>query len=150
MKYFFEDKDQQDQLRKILESWLGTPHRHHCGVKGLGVDCIHLVVKTLEEMGILRWRKNLVPDYPPDWHIHNTRELLKEGLEKEVRGEWVDLGSLMNGDIVLSHFGKAASHSGIFFDGFIYQSLDHIGVRKIDVNDQWMRKHMKFAYRILA
>jgi cell wall-associated NlpC family hydrolase len=150
MKYFFEDKDRQEKLKRIMDEWVGTPHRHHCGVKGLGTDCIYFVVRVLEEMKILRWRKNLVPDYPPDWHMHNTRELLKEGLEREIRGEWVDRGSLMNGDIVLSHFGKAASHSGIYLDGSIYQSLDRIGVRKIDASDRWMRKHMKFAYRILA
>jgi len=149
MKYYFEDVEQQDKLRRILEEWIGTPHRHHCGVKGLGTDCIYFVARVLEEIGILKWRKDLVPDYPPDWHMHNTRELLKEHLEKEIRGEWVDLNVLTNGDITLSYFGKASSHAGIYMDGFIYQSLDHIGVRKIGASDRWIKKNMRFAYRIL-
>jgi len=155
MKYYFEEKERQDKLRGILESWLNTPHRHHVGVKGLGTDCIHFICRVFEEMGLMRWRKNLVPDYPPDWHIHNTREMLKEGLDREFRGEWIDLetfrnGDKIDGDIILCHFGKAASHSGIYMDDLIYQALDHTGVRKICFTDPYMQKHMKFVFRLLS
>jgi cell wall-associated NlpC family hydrolase len=159
MSYYFESKEKQDRLREILESWLGTPHRHHVGVKRLGTDCIHFVCRVFEEMGLIKWRKNFMPDYPADWHIHNTRELLREGLEREFKGElfkrdeqkiWIDFDGPMNGDIILCHFGKAASHSGIYMDGLIYQALDQIGVRKISFNDPYMQKHMKFIFRILS
>lgn len=155
-EYFFSDTEKQSELKRILDEWLGTPFRHHCGVKRLGCDCIHFVCRVLEEMGILKWRRSLIPDYPRDWHLHNTRELLCEGIERELNVEKLSrydsqprLENLMNGDILCSHYGKAASHAGFYFDGYVYQSLDDIGVRKIAFSDRVFRRQIKFAYRIL-
>lgn len=147
--YYFEDIERQKKLKISLDEWLGTPFRHHCGVKGFGCDCIYFVACILEEMNLLILTKKTIPDYPKDWHLHNTRELLEEGLFKTLNIEKVDLDSLSNGDIILSHFGRAASHAGIYFDGYVYQALNDIGVRKINFNDKKFRKRMRFAYRIL-
>lgn len=147
-KYFFEDEEKVAELGRRLEEWRGTPYRHHCGVKGLGADCIHFVCRVLEEMGIIKWRKNLVPDYPRDWHLHNTRELLMENLIKEVPGEKVGLDDLRDGDIILSHYGQAASHAGIYYQGYVWQALDGVGVIKIHISDRAAKRQMKYAYRI--
>lgn len=147
--YYFDDIEKQKLLKDILDDWLGTPFRHFCGVKGLGCDCIHFVARVLEETGVLTWHKNMILSYPKDWHVHNTRELLVEGIEKNISSEKVGLSGLMNGDIILSYCGKAASHAGFYFDGHVYQSLTRIGVCKISFNDRKFRKRMKFAYRIL-
>jgi len=150
MKYLFESIESQVRLKAILDSWLDppTPYRHRCGVKGLGCDCIHFVAKTLVELGILKWKKDLIPDYARDWHMHDTRELLKEHIERRLYGQWIPLLNFENGDILLFHFGKAASHAGIYFDGYVYQAIDDIGVKKISADDHFFRKHMKFNYRI--
>lgn len=145
--YYFEDIEKQKDLKKILDEWLHTPFRHKCGVKGLGCDCIHFAVRVYEELGILT--NVVIPDYPKDWHLHNTRELLEEETIKNLNAEKINLFNLMNGDIIYSHFGKAASHAGIYFDGYVYQALNDIGVRKINFNDKKFRKRMRFAYRIL-
>jgi hypothetical protein len=136
-------------LKKVLDEWLDTPFRHHCGVKGLGCDCIHFVACVLEEMNLLTLTKKTIPDYPKDWHLHNTRELLEEGIIKNLNVEKINLSNPVNGDLICSHFGKAASHAGIYFDGYIYQALNNIGVRRINFNDKNFRKRMQFAYRIL-
>jgi cell wall-associated NlpC family hydrolase len=149
-KYYFDDAEKVAELGRILETWLGTPHRHHCGVKGLGADCIHFVGRVLEETGVGKWRKNLVPDYPRDWHLHNTRELLMERLIKEVPGEMVNLDDLKDGDIILSHYGQASSHAAIYYQDYVWQVLDNIGVVKINISDRWARRHMKYAYRIFT
>ena len=151
MKYYFEDVKEQERLKVILESWLDppTPFRHHCGIKGLGTDCIHFVARVYEEVGVLKWRKGLVEEYPRDWHLHNTRERLSEAIEQELNIKKIELSQLMNGDIVLSHYGKAASHAAIFFDGYIYQAIDRIGVRKIRIEDRFFGGQMKYAYRII-
>ena len=148
-KYYFEDEEKGAELGQRLAEWLGTPYRHHCGVKSLGTDCIHFVCRVLEEMGILKWRKNLVPNYPRDWHLHNTRELLMENLIKEVPGESKPRNDLRDGDIILSHYGQAASHAAIYYKGYAWQALDGIGVAKININDRAARRQMKYAYRIL-
>lgn len=147
--YYFEDKDKQQKLKKILDSWLSTPFRHHTGVKGAGCDCIHFVIRVYEEMGILKCECNFVPDYPKDWHLHNTRELLAEGIEKKLKVQKVSLDVLKNGDIILSHYGKAASHASIYFDRYVYHSVTNIGVCKINFKDRFFRRQMRFAYRIL-
>ena len=150
MEYYFEDVREQERLKIILESWLDppTPFRHHCGVKGLGCDCIHFVARVYEEIGILKWRKDLIEDYPRDWHLHNTRERLSEAIEKELNIEKIELSQLMNGDIVLSHYGKAASHAAIFFNGYLYQAINEVGVRKIHIDDPVFSRQIKYAYRI--
>ena len=147
--YYFEGLKEQNKLKKILDEWLNTPFRHHCGVKRLGCDCIHFVICVLDELGILILTKKTIPDYPKDWHLHNTRELLEEGIIKNLNVEKISLSNPVNGDLICSHFGKAASHAGIYFDGYIYQALNDIGVRKINFNDKKFRKRMRFAYRIL-
>ena len=149
MSYFFDIKENDASLKRILDEWLNTPFRHRCGVKGKGCDCIHFVAKVLEELGILKWRKDLIPDYPRDWHLHKTRELLKDSILKELNVESVTLSSLKNGDILLSHYGKASSHAAFYYGGYIYQALDRVGVKRINFNDQVYRAQMKFALRIL-
>lgn len=146
---YFENIEKQRLLIKVLEDWIGTPFRHHCGVKGLGCDCIHFVARVFEEVGFLTWHKNLIPNYPKDWHIHNTRELLAEKILENSNIEEIGLSELENGDIILSHYGKAASHVGIYFDGYVYQALNKIGVRKISFADKSFRRRMKLAYRLL-
>jgi len=146
--YFFDDIDKQKELKLILDSWVGTPFKHKTAVKGKGCDCIHLVGCVFQEMGLLVFNKKTVPDYPPDWHLHNTRELLSEGIISRLNVEKKDLNNLMNGDIILSHYGKASSHAGIYFDGYVYQALTRIGVKKINFKDQKYRKRMKFVYRV--
>ena len=151
MNYYFEDLEKQGQLKIILDEWLDTPFRHKAGVKGVGADCIHFVARVFEEMGIVKWRKDLIPDYPYDWHLHNTRELLAEGIDRVLNVEKLDKEApKMNGDIALYHMGKAASHAAIYFDGYIYQALTDIGVCKIHVLDKTFKKQMRFLYRILA
>lgn len=146
---YFENIEKQRLLKKVLEDWIGTPFRHHCGIKGLGCDCIHFVARIFEEVGFLTWHKNMIPKYPKDWHVHNTRELLAEKILENSNVEEIGLSELENGDIILSHYGKAASHVGIYFDGYVYQALNKIGVRKINFADKSFRRRMKLAYRLL-
>lgn len=151
VKYHFEDQQEQDRLKSVLDEWLGTPYRHHAGVKGLGCDCIHMVGCVLDELGVFVFNKSTVPDYPRDWHMHNTREVLSEGIMDRLNVERITISkNMMNGDIILSHYGKASSHVGIFFDGYVYQALDGIGVRKINYKDRKFKKQMRYAFRILA
>jgi len=163
MEYFFDDKEKQKELKEILDSWIDppTPFRHQCGVKGLGCDCAYFMARVFEEIGVLQWRKNLMPDYPKDWHLHNTRELLKETFEKEFNadsiGQFKDgffkfkagFDSFFNGDVILLHYGKAASHIGIFYDGYLYQAIEMVGVCRASAHEKSLKKRMRFAYRIL-
>ena len=148
--YLFDDEEKRKQLKEILDSWIGTPFRHRSGVKGLGVDCAHFIACVIEEMGILRWRKNLIPDYPHDWHLHNTRELFKESIEKELPVESISIDDVRDGDLVLLHYGKAASHGAIYFEGYLFQAMERVGVCRLWMKEKSLMKRIRYVYRIKA
>jgi len=150
MKYYFENIKKQEELKLILDSWLNPPtkFRHRCGVKGIGTDCIHFVVRVLQEMKILG--EVTLPEYSPDWHLHKTHKLLVEGIIKHLNVENVGFKNPMNGDIILYFFGKTAAHASIFYDNHVYQSVNGIGVVKIHYLDKTFFKRKQYNFRILA
>lgn len=114
----------------------------------MGCDCIHLVLRVYEEMGLTEFPKKQMPDYPRDWHLHNTTELLADGIERTLPVDRVMVGTPMDGDITLSKYGRASSHSGIYCDGYVYQALNGMGVHKIDWNYAPFKKRMTHVYRM--
>lgn len=137
------------QLQQICEEWLGTPWRHQVAVKQLGCDCIHFVGGVMEEMELVKFSKVKVPNYPPDWHLHNTREMLLEGLKREFNAVEIPLDKLEDGDIILFHYGKAASHAAIYINGFLYHCIRPGGVAKCSWQDKQWRSRARFALRIM-
>lgn len=149
MKYYFEDKGKQEELSIILSEWMGTPYRHWAGVKGEGCDCIHLIVRVLEEFGFGPFK---VPRYDKDWHIHNNEELLLDGFRKSSLrfDELSPSVEPMNGDVVLYKFGRVNSHSVIYFMDHVYQSINGIGVERRHWMDRMWHKRKRKIVRILA
>jgi cell wall-associated NlpC family hydrolase len=100
-------------------------------------------------MGLVQWKKGIVPDYPRDQHMHRIRERLAEKIEEVLPVKRIELENFKNGDIILFQFGKASAHATIYFDGYLYQSLTDIGVRRININDKEFRMRMRYAYRVV-
>jgi len=146
--YYFESIQKQYELKQILDSWIGTPYRHWCGVKGQGADCIHFVARVFEEIGIKE--KFKIERYAPDWHLHNTNEKLLNGIFEQLKVEDVGYENPISGDVILFHFGKASSHAAVYFDGYIYQAINGIGVQKINWNDNMWTKRRRFGLRLLV
>lgn len=150
MTYYFDNPENVKRLKETLEGWIGTPFRHRACVKGLGCDCIHFVAGVFDEIGVFKFAINGVPEYPPDWHLHNTREMLLEGIKSRVPVEQVSLDNPKDGDIMLGHYGQAASHASVYLGGYLYHSLNQIGVIKEEFKNSKIRPNLKFALRILA
>ncbi|HZR02410.1 MAG TPA: hypothetical protein VFA81_04455 [Burkholderiales bacterium] len=100
-----------DELRAAVVaeaySWLRTPYVHLGDIKGVGVDCAMILVRTYQTVG-------LVPDfdprpYEPEWFLHQDEERYMAGLEKYCRR--VEKPGL--GDIALYRMGRTASHGAI-------------------------------------
>lgn len=58
-------------------SWVATPYRHHCrvkgpGVRGAGVDCAHFLTESHFESGLVQ--RFDVGRYNHDWHRHQDEE----------------------------------------------------------------------------
>ena len=148
-KFLFDDPKKVEELRRELEEWIGTPWRHRVAVKGLGADCIYFVAGVFHNLKVFNFEIAHKPDYPPDWHLHNTRELLMETIKRSVPVVEISLDEIRNGDIILSHYGKAASHASIYLDGFLYHCIHPGGVIKASFDDRNWREKMRFALRIL-
>jgi cell wall-associated NlpC family hydrolase len=158
--YVFDDPEKVAQLGVVLREWEGTPYRYFCGVKGKGSDCVHFILQVLTELSIIKWKKGMVPQYPRDWNLHNTRELMLEGMLKLIPGELVEVDLLdirnngdietylRNGDIILSFFGKAASHVAFYYQNYFWHSLGGVGVIKVHSSDRAIRRQIKYVYRI--
>jgi cell wall-associated NlpC family hydrolase len=143
--YLFEDEKNLEELEKTLKEWVGTPFKHYCGVKKGGADCIHFVARVLEEFGKGPFK---IPWYPADWHVHNTTELLLEGIISQLEFEPGDIDDPENGDIVLYKFGKVISHAAIYLNGFIYQSVLKDGVLELQWFDPVWYKRRKMVLRV--
>ena len=147
MNYFFDKTENQEQLKKILQEWMGTPWRHWCGVKFLGTDCIHFIIRVLEELNFGPFK---ITPYPKDWNLHHSGEDLLKELKKQLNCIEVDVNNPMNGDIILFFFGKMSSHAGFYMDDHIFQSVTNIGVIRTHWLDQMWYKRKRHALRILG
>jgi cell wall-associated NlpC family hydrolase len=107
----------EDQGRTAVvaeaRSWIGTPYRVLQGVKGLGVDCVMLLVRCFRDSGV-------IPDLPdpeaysPTFMLHRDEENYLAGV-LGYAGEVVGPPDRMPlpGDVVLWRVGRTMSHGGI-------------------------------------
>ena len=94
-------------------TWLGTPYHHSAWIKGKGggVDCVYLLERVYQAVGLLE-NLSLAP-YAPDRHLHSTDELYIQGLQA-IGAISVDQGQ--PGDAVLIKYGRTMSHAGILVE----------------------------------
>jgi hypothetical protein len=152
----------QNNLQSVLDSWVGTPFRHHCAVKGAGADCIHFVVAALVEAG--RLPESLlaeIPSYPRDWHLHSDDDRLAAGLlgrpglfvakniNLSIDGEavadaqpvWLD-----DGDVALFQFGMCSSHAAVVCDEHFYHSVTGSGVIRTSGLDPYWTDRLRAGF----
>lgn len=93
-------------------TWLGTPYHHHAQIRGVGVDCAHLLIGVYHACGRI---PALEPgDYPTDWHLHHSEELFVGWMQRYARA---GAGDPMAGDAFLFRFGRTFSHGAIYIGG---------------------------------
>lgn len=146
MTPYFADK--QDLLATELQSWLGTPWRHHCHVRRLGADCIGMVYGVLVGTGAIAPFD--IPDYPRDWHMHRDDELLVLGLRALPEMLEFNDGRMMDGDIIIYRYGKASAHAGIYFDRGIYHLPSGQRAVRSPMSDGHLARRMKYAFRCMT
>ena len=150
MNYFNENN--LKKLKAILDSWLKTPYRHQCGVKGAGCDCIHLIARVLEEMSFGPFK---IPEYSRDWHLHKTDQILWIKLLNELKRTGISFIQInakneepVSGDVVLYKFGKALSHCAFYYEKEIYHAVNDLWVLKTPYNDKMWFKRREQILRI--
>jgi NlpC/P60 family putative phage cell wall peptidase len=125
-------------------SWVGTRFAHGASLKGVGVDCIHLVESVFRAVGLVP--EGLLPSYPPDWYVHQRRELLIEGLRghcDEAQEPWEV------GDIFVYRYGRAASHCGIYVgDDQVIHAATRDKVRCDQIDSRPLAARFVAAFRV--
>ena len=93
----------------VLEAktWIGTPFKHQGRIKGIGVDCVGLII------GVAHYFKLTEFDYThyshtPDGYL--MQQLLDQHLES------IAIHAAKPGDIVLMRFDTEPQHVGILSD----------------------------------
>ena len=130
---------------KIIEaalSWVGTPYHHQQRLKGVGVDCAHLVAGVAIDAGLLSPDVILPMDYSPQWNLHNEEQMLLGHLE-QFGCQQKDTAA--PGDIICFTIGRAVGHLGILISETQYvHAQNMVKPYQVTVNtlsDKWSRRH---------
>lgn len=99
----------EDVVREAL-SWCGTPFHDCAGVKGAGVDCVHLLTATYAAVGAI---EKFEPEaYSPQWFQHRDEPRFLGGLKRYAHR----VDSPLPGDVAMYNFGRHAAHAAIVID----------------------------------
>lgn len=96
-----------DKIVAEARTWLKTPFKHAANLKGIGVDCAHLVSEVFASLGMIH--PYAYPVYGQGWWKHAPYEdyLLVDGLRESGFKETTDPRP---GDVALLKLGKAYAH----------------------------------------
>jgi hypothetical protein len=87
--------------------WLGTPYHHMADIKGVGVDCAMILVRTYCDLGLV---EPFDPrPYTRDWMLHRSEERYLGFLLDRAR----EVEAPLPGDVILFRYGRCFSHGGI-------------------------------------
>jgi NlpC/P60 family putative phage cell wall peptidase len=120
-------------------SWVGTPYRHQGARKGVGCDCLGLV------LGVWRALYGAAPEMPgayaPDWAEAGEREILLDGARRHFGERPMD--QMQPGDLLLFRWRPhlPAKHAGILTapGHFVHAYASH-AVNVSALVPQWRRR----------
>ena len=116
-----------EEMREAIiaeaRSWLKTPYHHCQRVKGVGVDCIQLLIASYVAAGVVEGDIK-TGYYPSDWHLHRNVERYLDGMRSKLH----QTDTAKKGDIALFRFGRTVSHGAIVLDAsYVIHAYVHLG-----------------------
>ena len=112
-------------------TWLGTPWHHMGDVRGVGVDCVMLLVRVFYACGLVPLDADPRP-YAQDWHLHRSEEMYMAGINQYTE----PTDSPQPGDIAMFQFGRCVAHAAIVVEWplVIHAYMNHGAVVLSDVS----------------
>jgi hypothetical protein len=102
----------REQIVREALTWVGCPFHDCSGVKGAGVDCVHLLIRVAAAVGLI---EDFEPEaYSPQWFEHHDEPRFLFGMERYCHR--VDVPG--PGDFEMFNFGRHAAHSAILIDEY--------------------------------
>jgi len=95
------------EIVQEAKTWIGTPFKHQGRVKGLGIDCVGLII------GVAHYFKLTEFDYTNYSHTPDGF-LMRQLLDQHLRS--IPIEAAKSGDIVLMRFEAQPQHVGILSD----------------------------------
>jgi cell wall-associated NlpC family hydrolase len=89
-------------------TWLGTPFKHQGRLKGVGVDCLGLIICTLAELEISFTGKNISEIDEKNYSMLPSGERLQNKLNQYAQA--ITNSQIMAGDILLMQFSGEPQH----------------------------------------
>lgn len=90
------------------KTWVNTPYHSMAKLKGIGVDCVQLLIGVYENCHLIEGFDT--GTYSHEWHLHKGEERYLQGLllfcDK--------VSSMKKGDILVYQYGRCISHAGIY------------------------------------
>ena len=125
--------------------WIGTPYRHHGRLRGVGCDCLGLVLGVWEALNGPLPEK--VPPYSADWAEIADGDRLAQAASRHLVP--APLGEIAAGDVLLFRWRQhtAAKHLAIAVsaDRMIH-AHDGAAVCEVAISMGWKRK-IAFRYK---
>lgn len=141
-----------DDIIRAARGWLGTPFHHQGRVKGVGCDCLGLIVGVARELELTDAKGILLADYDqPNYSPLPDGRGLKTAVSLHLL-ELPSIGEASPGDVFLFRFQENPQHVGILAtlpdgDSSIIHCYSNIGkVIEHRLNDTW-RRLIVAAYR---
>ena len=141
-----------DDIIRAARGWIGTPFHHQGRVKGVGVDCIGLLVGIARELELTDDKGILLADYDqPNYSPLPDGMGLKTAVSLRLL-ELPSIGEASRGDVYLFRFQQDPQHVGILSElpdgapGIIHCYSNSGKVVEHRLNDTW-RNLIVAAYR---
>lgn len=96
------------QVLSTARAWLCTPYHHRGQRRGVGCDCLTLVVAAYGAAGIIPADFE-IPEYPPDFMFHSADSRYLDGVLKICD----EVAAPVPGDLAMFRVGKTYSHAAI-------------------------------------
>ncbi|MDE3017062.1 MAG: C40 family peptidase [Pseudomonadota bacterium] len=107
-----------ESSRKIIEqarTWLGTPYHHQARLKGVGCDCLGLVVGVADELGLTHRDGRLLRSFDETDYSHQPDGARLTAMLQSVLDE-IPKEEAEPGDLVLFSIEGNPQHVGLLTD----------------------------------
>lgn len=146
----------QQQMVAVARSWVGTPYKECAFEKGVGADCIGLLIGIAHESGFHNYT-------PPDWSDAFVQgcnavplDALLTGLQTfrvRLPFDWRQPEMIQPADVLIFQFRGVANHCGMATgEGTFIHSWDRDGVGEVyesQLSRFWLRR-IEGVYRARA